>query len=102
MHDADGFAHDGAQWVASTAGSYATSSDGVAWTHHDASNVPAQLLFADGLWIGRQNGEVRSGQTLDALAHAASSVPDFRAWTAGAVLDANVPVTGVPACADNR
>jgi hypothetical protein len=96
------FVYDGAQWVTPANGGYATSPDGKAWTTHTASNVPAMLLFDGKTWFGRSGGTIYRGATLDTFAKVGMNVSEFRGWAIGQVLDKNLPVTGVPACVDNR
>jgi hypothetical protein len=94
------FVFDGARWVASVSGGYATSADGKAWTQHSASNVPSMLLFDGDTWFGRSGGNVSRGATLDSFMRAGSGVPDFRAWTIGKVLPSTTPAGS--ACMDDR
>jgi hypothetical protein len=96
------FVYDGARWVAPVSGGYATSPDAKSWTQHTASNVPSHLLFDGTGWFGRNGTSMYRGASLDAFARVAMNVSDYRGWTIGKVLDANLPVTGVAACVDNR
>lgn len=96
------FVYDGSQWVTPASGGYATSPDGKTWTTHTASNVPTLLLFDGKTWFGRSGGTIYRGATLDSFAKVGMNVPEFRGWAIGQVLDKNLPVTGVPACEDNR
>jgi hypothetical protein len=96
------FVHDGSRWVTPASGGYATSSDGKTWMTHTASNVPSILLFDGTAWYGRSGGSVYRGTTPDDFARVAMGVSEFRGWAIGKVLDENLPVTGVPACVDNR
>jgi hypothetical protein len=99
---ASSFAHDGTRWVAATGSSYMTSSDAQSWTSHSAANVPSSLLYLGSSWLGQQGSAVWRADSLDDWQRAATGVPDFRAWTAGLVLDANLPVQGVAECQDRR
>jgi hypothetical protein len=94
------FVHDGARWVARVASGYATSSDAITWTMHTASNVPSELLFDGKTWFGASGTTLYRGANLDAFQATSVKVPSYRGWTAGLVLDSNLPVTGVPACTD--
>jgi hypothetical protein len=95
------FVHDGTRWVTRAAGGYATSTDGAAWTMHAASGVPDELLFDGTTWFGRSGTTYSMGASLDSWKTIPNvKVPDFRSWTIGRVLDANLPVSGVAACTD--
>jgi hypothetical protein len=96
------FVHDGTRWVTPASGGYATSTDGKTWMTHAASNVPSMLLFDGMQWFGRNGGTIYRGETPDAFAKVAMNVSEFRGWTIGQVLDANLPVASVPECHDNR
>jgi hypothetical protein len=96
------FVHDGTRWVTTASGGYATSPDGKTWTTHTASNVPSSLLYDGKQWFGRSGGNMFRGATLDSFAKVGMGVSEYRGWTIGLVLDKNLPVTGIPACMDNR
>jgi hypothetical protein len=97
----DSFVHDGARWVTRAGNGYATSPDGIAWTTHSASGVPDELLFDGKTWFGRTGSSYASGPNPDSFKAIPNvTVPDFRSWTIGLVLDSNLPVSGVPACTD--
>lgn len=89
------------QWVASTDGGYLSSPDGVSWTMHAATDFPSELRFTGELWIGLRNGDASTSSNLTDWQPAAMSLPGFRAWTGGLVLDENLPVEGLAACQDN-
>jgi hypothetical protein len=95
------FVYDGTRWVTQVAKGYATSTDGVAWTQHTASGVPSELLFDGTTWFGSSGTTLSRGASPDTFKSIPTvTVPDFRAWTIGLVLDANLPVTGIAACTD--
>lgn len=96
------FVWDGARWITPATGGYATSTDGKTWTTKTASNVGTMLLFDGTTWFGRNGGSVYRGASPDAFTRVGMGVSEFRGWAVGRVLDSNLPVTGVPACADNR
>ncbi len=96
------FVHDGTRWVAPVTGGYASSSDGKAWMMHAASEMPRELRFDGTTWFGRSGGSMYRGASVDALSRVATGVSEFRGWTVGRVLEANLPVTGVSACTDAR
>lgn len=96
------FVHDGARWVTPASGGYATSTDGASWTIHTASNVPTMLLFDGTTWFGRSGGTIYRGTSPDDFTKVAMNVSEFRGWAIGSVLEENLPITGVPACQDNR
>ena len=84
--DRTSFVHDGTRWVAAGGGSYATSTDGLSWASHIASNVPSIILFTGSGFVGRGNGAAwAASAALDDWQMIASNVPDFRAWTVGPV-----------------
>jgi hypothetical protein len=96
------FVHDGSKWVTTASGGYATSTDGKAWMTHTASNVPSMLLYDGKQWFGRSGGNIFRGPTLDSFSKVGMGVSEYRGWTIGVVLDKNLPVSGIPACTDNR
>jgi hypothetical protein len=99
--NSNSFVYDGTRWVTRAAGGYATSSDGVAWTMHAASGVPDELLFDGTTWFGRSGTSYSMGSSPDNWKTIPNvKVPDFRSWTIGRVLDANLPVMGIAACTD--
>ncbi len=100
--EADSFVFDGNRWVAPVPGGYAESDTAEVWSVHTLESMPSKLLFDGELWYGRSGSRISSGTSPDSWQSQAVDVPDFRAWTVGRVLDANVPVTDVAACQDSR
>jgi hypothetical protein len=97
------FVHDGTQWVALLESGHATSADGKSWKA-ETTSVSGTLLHDGEQWINISGGQVKVAATLAALASATSVAtggPDAT-WVVGRVFDANLPVTDVPACEDNR
>jgi hypothetical protein len=64
--------------------------------------MPSDLLH-DGLtFLGRRGGSVLRSDDLESWREVATGAANFRSWTVGRVLDRNLPVSGVPACRDDR